>query len=1059
MLNLFYRNRQLLWLSIILIVVWGLLSYLTLPRLEDPEITPRFASITTVLPGATPQRVEALVTDVIERELQDIEEISIIDSNSSPSISLITLELQDTIEDIESVWTEVRSKLEATTPLLPAGSSDPEFEKGILKGSALIVGITWKLPTEPNYTILGRLSEDLESRLRYLPGTEEVERFGAPQEEILVTVDPVALSNLGLSVADLSRQLQASDAKVSAGLLRGIRDQILIEVNTQLDSIERIRQTPIQTGIQGQVATVSDIAQVAKQIREPLESQTFIRGQPGVVIAVTVESHTQVDRWARSARQVLDNLEAELSDGLELVVIQDQSEYVSNRLEGVFTNLLISSAFVFAVTIFLMGWRASLIIGLALPFVTLMVFTFMKWVGVPLHQISITGLIISMGLVIDNAIIAVDEVNQQLRRGNTQAQAVQKTVQHLGIPLFASTLTTVFTFVPIATSPGGTGEFIGTIGVTVILALLASLLLSLTIIPTVGAMVAPYSPVINIVENDEGQMAICQSGIQSGQSGALPHMLAHGFSSRWLTAFFRVTLRYFLRRPVLGILLALVLPIIGFTQFLSLEEQFFPPTNRNQLEVELELQASSTIAQTVTFAEQARQIIIRYPQVADVDWFIGESAPSFYYNVVGFSQNASDYAQGIITLDDTLNLKDTVQLLQHDLETALPEAQVLVRQLGQGPPVAAPIELELFGPNLNQLRELGNQMRTILASTPNVVATRADLTESLPKLSFTIDEVRARQVGLSNEAIARQLDAALEGTIGGSLLEDTEDIPLRVRISDQDRSQLETIESIQLLGETANGRIQVPLDSVAKVSLAPSITTINRRNGERLNTIQAYINAKAIPDTVLAEFIGILESQNFQLPDGYRLEYGGEAGARGDAVLNLVSTVSVIIILMTATLVLSFNSFVLAALIWGIAALSVGLSGFALWLFQSIFGFTAILGMMGLIGLSVNDSIVVLAALRENSLARYGNLAAIEQVVFMSTRHVIATTLTTMIGLAPLILDETGFWPPLAITITGGIGGATLLALYFVPCIYRLYAQVAFPSQKGNAQSLPTTSI
>ncbi|MEM9009061.1 MAG: efflux RND transporter permease subunit, partial [Cyanobacteria bacterium P01_F01_bin.86] len=340
-----------------------------------------------------------------------------------------------------------------------------------------------------------------------------------------------------------------------------------------------------------------------------------------------------------------------------------------------------------------------------------------------------------------------------------------------------------------------------------------------------------------------------------------------------------------------------------------------------------------------------------------------------------------------------------------------------------------------YGPDLEQLRTLGNELRLILSGLDNVTHTRATLTELSPKLALEVDEAAARRVGLSNGAIASQFSTLLDGQLGGSILEDTEDIPVRVQLPKKERGNLASITSVDLL--SADGTT-VPFSAVASINLQPELSTIARIDGERVNTVQAFITAGSLPSTVLAEFQKVLEEQGFALPTGYRLSYGGEADARGSAVGNLLSTVGVLVVLMTATLVLSFNSFALAGLLAVVAVAAVGLAAMALWLFDSLFGFTAILGTLGLIGLAINDSIVVLAALREDPLARKGDAAATRQVVLKATRHVVATTVTTIVGFTPLLMDSTGFWPPLAIAIAGGLGGATLLALYFIPSAHLL---------------------
>ncbi len=1022
-MNLFYRNRQLLILTLALVVVWGLSAFFTLPRLEDPEITQRFATITTFLPGASPERVETLVTEKVEDVMVELEEVESVESTSSSGVSVVVVEIKESIRNVEPVWAKIRSQIDDVLPNLPPEASDPEYEDSTVSASALIVGLTWQLDNDPNYAILGRLMDGLENDLRNLPGTDKVEIFGEPDEEISVEISAADLARLGLTVQQLSQQIQASDAKLSAGQFRSGETELLLEIDSELDSLERIREIPIQIGDRAQSARLGDVAEVSKGIQNPASDLAIVNGYPAVVLSVTVENGQRVDQWADRAKQVLTEFEANLSNGLGVVTVLDQSQYVQQRLNGVVLNLITGSGLVIAVSLVILGWRSALIVGSALPLATLMVFGCMKMLGVPLHQMSVTGIIISLGLLIDNAIVVVDEMQIRLRRGLSAPKAVSDTVSHLRVPLMASTFTTVLAFVPIATSPGGTGEFIGTIGLTVILALLSSLVLSLTVIVSLAGL------------------------MRSNQGG--DRWWQDGFSHPTLTHLYAWTLETVFRRPWTGIGLALVLPVIGFTLFGTLDQQFFPPTNRDQFQIEFELPSQSAIAQTQAQVIAARDLIHDHPAVEDIHWFLGENAPSFFYNVIGDRRNAAHYAQGIVQLNDTNHLRQTIQDLQRQLDAAFPDAQVLVKQLEQGPPFDAPIELRLYGSDMNQLRQIGNDLRGQLAQVPDVIHTQADLTDGLPTLALSVDEVQARQVGLDNRAIAQQLNRSLDGTVGGSVLDGTEDIPVRVRLSDQRRGDLANLAALDLV--TGHGET-LPLNAIADLSLVPDLATITRKDGQRINTVQGFITAGSLPANVLAAFQQQLLDEEFTLPPGYRLEYGGEADARGDAVGSLLSTVGVLIILMTATLVLSFNSFGLAALIASVALLAVGLAALALWLFNSLFGFTAILGTLGLIGLAINDSIVVLAALRSDPLASQGDRRATQAVVLESTRHIVATTLTTITGFIPLLLDPTGFWPPLAIAIAGGLGGATLLALYYIPSAYLLMHR-RLKSEVGSRKS------
>ncbi|MEL6815707.1 MAG: efflux RND transporter permease subunit, partial [Cyanobacteria bacterium J06598_3] len=745
-MNLFYRNRQLLFLTLTLIFVWGLSAFLTLPRLEDPEIVQRVSTITTVFPGASAERVESLITEKIEEEFSDVEEINTIESTSSPNLSVVTLELKDTVANVEPVWAKVRSKLEDVTPVLPPGALEPKYEDADVSANALIVGLTWDLASPVNPTLLQRVAEGLQDQLEHIPGTDKVEVFGFSDEEIRVNIDQAAAARLGLSAQTVAQQIQASDAKVSAGQLQSKTDRLSLEIDSALNSLEQIRQTPIQIASTGQVSLLSDIATVTKAVKTPAEELALISGKPAVVLSAQVESSVRVDTWAANAQQVLAEFETTLSDGLSLSVVLDQSQYVQQRLNGVIGNLLLSSVLVILVSLLMLGWRSAVIVGLALPLATLMVFGSMKALGIPLHQMSVTGLIIALGLLIDNAIVVVDEVQIRLHAGRHPSAAVGETVKHLLVPLGASTLTTILAFIPIATSPGGTGEFIGTIGTTVILALLSSLTLSLTVIAAlIGLMYrrwpatrpAMERPAMEKTAMEKTAMEIATDPTKQlgARAQARTSWWQTGFANRRLTQLYARSLRFTFRRPIVGIGLAMVLPVVGFVQFAGLPQQFFPPTNRNQFQIEFELPAQSAIALTESQVLAARELIQQHPAVSDVHWFVGKSAPSFFYNVVSSKENAPDYAQGLVTLTSTENIRETIIALQTELDQAFPQAQVLVRQLEQGPPFPAPIELRLYGSDMSQLRSLGNRLRGRLAAIPEVTHTRASLTEAQPKLA------------------------------------------------------------------------------------------------------------------------------------------------------------------------------------------------------------------------------------------------------------------------------------------------------------------------------------
>lgn len=1008
MFTLFYRNTRLLILTIILIFVWGTSAYFTLPRLEDPELVNRVAVVKTFFPGAKAERVESLITEKIEDELIEITEIDSYESTSSTGSSIITIELKDSIpkEQVEPVWSRIQNKIDRIKGELPNGSTEPDLETIKIKAYASIIALSWEQDEQPNYTILNRQATILKDRLKNIPQTEEVELYGDRIEEILVTIDPNLIASYSLTTADIARQIQQTDSKIAAGLLRNSQSDLSIEVAGELDTLDRVQNIPLNFSDDGQFIRLRDVATVTRDVKNPAEELSVISDRPAVTLGVHIASGSQIDAWAKEADAVLADFAKELPQAIKLRTVFTQKEYVSDRMDNLISNLLLGAGLVFLVTLLLMGWRSALIVGTALPLSVLMVFGWLNLLEIPLHQMSITGLIVALGILIDNAIVMVDEVNHNLHRGLSGKAAIGQSLQHLTIPLLSSTITTVLAFLPIALLPGATGEFVGAIGVSVILAVISSLFLALTIIPT---LTAKFNRQSNFTAASWWQTGIAFT----------PLTKLYNKSLKWITV-----------KPLLGITLALLLPVFGFLQFPNLAQQFFPAADRDQIQIQLELPAITAISQTAATTKEIRQLLLKYPEITDVHWFIGRSAPKFYYNLTGSREREANFAQALVQLD-TLATSDLAAKMQTELDRSFPNARIIVRQLEQGPPFNAPIEMRVFGSDINTLQQLGEDTRSLLLQVLNITHTRASLAETNPQLQINIAEEEARLAGLDRNTIAQQLDFTLEGITGGSILESREELPVRVRLNQTNRNNLQDIESLDLLGNNS-----LPLASVGKTQLTSEIAQITHYNGQRVNVVQGFLTPGTLPDAALSEFKQLLTQ--LQLPDGYYYQFGGEAEEKNSAVGGLIALVGVLTILMVAVLVLSLNSFRLAAIIGIVAAASFGLGIFPIWLFNYPFGFNPIIGTVGLIGVAINDSIVVMAAIQQDTLASKGDRKAIQKVVLHSTRHVITTTATTVVGFIPLLLNGGEFWPPLAIAIAGGVSGTNLLALYFVPAVYLL---------------------
>ena len=1021
MWNAFYRRPRILILTIALLLVSGLSALQVLPRREDPELVTRNAKIVTVYPGANAERIESQVSDKIEEELAELDEITIIESFSSAGVSVVTIELDEAIVEVDQVWSKVRDKLDDAEAELPDGASSPDFEESTITAFTLIVGLTWDDQGfgPPNRAILGRLADDLEDMLEGLPGTDDVELYGEPDEEIRVLIDADRLASLGLTPDDLARAIEQADAKVPAGNVRGNTRDLLIEVEGEFEALRRISEVPIQTGANGSIVRLSELARLEKAEADPPAELALVAGSEGILVAARMRPGIRVDTWVAQAREALSEFEAGLPAGLALDVLFDQGHYTAKRLDSLFSNLALAAGLVMLVVFFMMGWRSALLVGTALPLTVLAVLASMRALGIPMHQMSVTGLIIALGLLIDNAIVMTDDVRQELAAGHPPGEAIRRAVKHLAVPLLGSTLTTILAFMPLVIVPGAVGEFVGAMSLAVILAVASSLLISLTVIPALTGWLERWRPV-------------------SGKAT----FWSRGLASTRLTAFYRSGLALLIRRPWLGLGTAALLPILGLVAGSTLQEQFFPPSGRDQVQAELHLPEGTAIAHTREVAEAARRAMLDHPAVEDVHWVVGGSAPKFYYNMLETQEGSPQYAQAMIQLSTEDNLVGTVRELQELVDAATPEGQLIIRQLEQGPPFQAPIVVRLLGPDVDVLHGLSDRVRRELAALPQVTHTKSTLDNGRAKLLLAPDEEELVAAGLDRTELARRLQGALEGSLGGSLFEGGEELPVRVRLEAAERTTFDRLAALELANEDG----WTNLSALGSLALVPEAGSIPRRNGQRLSEVHGYVAAGTLVADSLDGLQQRLAADGFALPSGYRMEFGGEGEERDEAVGRLASTVGVLLVLMVATLVLSLASFRMASIIGAVAFLSVGLALGSLWLFGYPFGFMAIVGTMGLIGIAINDAIVVLSALRADPAASSGDVDGIVEVLIRSSRHVFSTTITTVAGFLPLIFSSDGLWPPLAVAIAGGVVGATLLALLLVPSAFRIVSARRMPS-------------
>lgn len=1011
LVDYFFREPRLVILCIALIVVGGLSALWSLGRQEDPTLTNRYASIVTEYPGAEPAIVEALVTAAIEDQIKLISNIESFSSNSLRGVSSINVAVKDDLNaaQIDQVWSDLRSAALRARVQFPPGAGASRIDTEGITAYTTVVAVEITNDAVA-LNVAARVARRLERDLRAIPLTRAVYLFGQPEEEIAVIVDPAGALASNASVERVADAILAANDPALAGRLGGAGVEFNLVMSQRLSSVRDLREVPLPAATSDFVPRLGDVAEIRRQLSQPQSALALSQGRRAILVAAVLEDGAQVDRWMRLVREDVEKLSRDLPQGLRVAVLFDQSKYTTDRLLDVALNLLIGVGLVFAVLTVTLGLRAAVLVGMMLPLVSLATLASFMFLGMPLHQMSLTGLIVALGLVVDASIVTADTVRRKLDAGEPRAVAVRLATDRVLLPLAASTVTTILTFLPMIMLSGDVGDFVRTIAIAVSVMLIWSFGLTLILVGPLSARLLPRrDPVPDSTDGLKRSLFELQ--------------------------------RIVINLPLLSIALAAVVPIIGFVLFLSVPSQFFPLAERNQFHLSVTLPNHAGIGRTQALVKRVDAHLDGIEGITGRYWVVGGSAPAFYYNIVGQNTNDPSYGQAMVTTDTPARAREILATLQQDLRLRFPEALVSVQVLSQGPPVNAPIAFLIYGPELSELRRIGAVAQQAIAALPEAGQVTGGLTNGLPQLRFDVDDAASQFLGLDPAALAAQIKAGMVGADAGFLMEAGTRLPIRVQFPQDLRSSPEALLDlpIKLPFLAANGTPQtVPLSTLAQPRLEVIEPLIYRYDGQRMNYILAYPHPDVLPATLFVKAKAEIDRITETLPAGYRIELSGSAEERSATVSSLASQAPLIAVLAIAVLVLTFQSFRLTIGTLIVAMMSTGVSLFSVAIMGYPFGINALIGVIGSVGVSVNASIIIFTALRDNPAAAAGDVDATTQEVLDGARHIISTTLTTFGGFLPLMLDGGLFWPPFATAVAGGVLLSSGLAFLFAPAWFRL---------------------
>lgn len=1012
------RNNRTSIVALLLIVIAGIVTFQHIPRLEDPEFVIRNAVVVTVFPGAAPLRVESLVTDKLETRIREIAAVERIESQSRDNVSVINVRIKESVRDLPPVWQTLRNKVNDALDDLPAGVYPPVVHDDFGDVFGILLALTGEDYTRNEFKTM---AETIRDRLRRIPAVARVELHGIQDERIYIEISNPRLAQLGVSPFVLAQMLQAQNAIQPGGDALVAGERIIIEPTGEFKSLDDLRRASIRLPGREDAVLLGDIADVRAGWVDPPAPQVRYNGADGVVIAISMVPDENIVHLGREVRRVVAELQANLPIGMDLEELYFQPDFVSRSINEFMVNLGLAIVFVFITMLVFIGLRTGIIAGAILPMAVLLSIAVMPWFNVELEKVSIASLIIALGLLVSNGIVMSENILVRITSGEGRLAAAVGAVRELTFPLLASQLTTILAFMPIATAQSEVGEYCRSLFVVVAIALLGSWLLSLTFIPLLSFYFQR------------------RPDTESAGPGRI---------ARYYLALLLAALRH--RVLVTGaVVLATALAVFTF-QFIP--TIFFPPMEREMLLVELQLPAGTDASITKARVQEVELLLQDRPEVVSVGAMIGSGGPRWYLSLDPEQANPA-YALLMVHTRTPQDVDPLIPELREAIEVRQPEVRATVRRLEMGPPVGAPIQVRLAGNDIATLYEVADRVRAVLNDTAGVFNIHDDWGEWTKKLVVQVHQEQAKRAGLTSQDISLSLLSQMSGIPVTEFRGDGDLVPVIMRSPAPVREDLSGLADLHVYS-FSTGR-NVPLSQVASLELTWQPSNVQRRDQTRTLTLKADVSGRFSSDA-LAEIAPYLEELRAapDWPAGYTLETGGEDEESARAQASIMEGVGLAAALMFMVLLVQFNSIRTTILIvLSIVPMIIGITPGML-LTATPFGFMAMLGLISLAGIIVNNAILLLD--RVNTERRNG-LPPAEALVTAAVkrlRPILLMAFTAIFGLLPLAVLGGELWRPMANVMIFGLLTATVLGLVVTPVLHALFFGIRFKEFKWHPEIL-----
>ena len=1001
------RHRTLVWYFIIVCALGGIFAYESLGRMEDPAFTIRQMVISAAWPGATAEEMQEQVTDKLERRFQDTPGLKKIMSETRAGQTIIYLQLRDDLDasQIRPTWRDVRNFGEDAKHDLPDGVYGPYYNDRFDDVYGSVYAITG---ADYSYEELRAMAEDARRRILAVPRVQKVVLVGEQRERIYVEIALERLAQLGIPPTAITDALSAQDAMMTSGTLETASDTVHLRASGVFENIEDIRALPIAAN--GKIFRLGDIANVERKTIDPPDPKMFYNGAPAVGIAVSMEDGGNILALGTHLKELTAAIQQDLPLGAELHEVSNQPAVVQSSIHDFVETLALAIIIVLAVSFLSLGFRTGLVVAGCIPLVLAGTFVFMYLLGIDLHKVSLGALIIALGLLVDDAIIAVEMMSVQLERGMGRFDAACYAFTQTAKPMLTGTLITCAGFIPVAFSKGMASEFCAALFPVIGIALVLSWIVSVMVAPLFGYYL------IRVKQNADGEAA------------------HDPYASRFYRLFRRVLTLFLAHRAVVLIGTAVIF-ILSLIAFPHIKQTFFPPSLRPELLVRLTLPAGASIQATQAEADRFMAVLNTHTdKIQNYAAYIGQSTPRFVLPVDP-KADAANTAQFVITANDTAAREELADIIADARCNELSGVRVSTQYIQTGPPVDFPVMLRVSAPTTDEVRKLAEEVAAVVASDPNVTNVHLDWTEKAKAVRIDFDKEKLKLYGISAKTVKQMLYTELTGAQAAEFYTGDRTIGIVLRLRDADRTNLERLGELPIA--TSGG--YVPLAQLARISYAAEDGLIKRYDLRPTITVQAEVTEGEGNDAAQRAYDATKELRA-NLPAGTTIAAAGALENSADSMAYLMQPIPAMVFIIMTLLMIQVGT--MGKMTLTLLTAPLGLIGvvLAMLLTNSAMGFVAYLGVLALFGMIIRNSVILIDQIKKHEEAGEKPMDAIIDSAILRFRPIMLTAAAAILGMLPLMRSI--FWGPMAVAIAGGLIVATVLTLLVLPVMYAVAYRV-----------------